>query len=69
VNGRSDETLSKKAKNGRAVANLRFVSREERQPKPMRRGETARKTPETASQHASRRHWDDNDDDPGPRVA
>ena len=26
-------------------------------------------TPETASQHASRRHWDDNDDDPGPTVA
>ena len=26
-------------------------------------------TPETASQHASLGHWDDNDDDSGPTVA
>ena len=45
MNGKSDETLSKKAKNGRAAArtNFRFVSREERQPEPMRPGETVRK--------------------------
>ena len=28
MNGKSDKTLSKKAKNGRAAANFRFVSRE-----------------------------------------
>jgi hypothetical protein len=71
MNGKSDETLGKTPITDERPprTNFRLVSREERQPEPMRPGEIARKTPETASQHASQRHWGDDDDDPGPTAA
>jgi hypothetical protein len=43
MNGNRTKRSPKKAKNGRAAANFRFVPREERQPEPMRKGETVRK--------------------------
>ena len=69
MNGKSDETLSKKAKNGRAAANFRFVSREERQPEPMRPGETVRKLQRPRASMQAGVTGTTNDDDPGPTVA
>lgn len=71
MKGRSDETLSKKPRTDPQPprTNFRLVSREERQPEPMRPGETARKLQGPRANHASRRHWGDNDDDPGPTAA
>jgi hypothetical protein len=70
MNGKSDETLSKKRRTNEQPrqTNFRLVSRESTA-RADAAGRGRSETPETASQHASRRHWDDNDDDSGPTAA
>jgi hypothetical protein len=54
MNGKSDETLSKTAKDEQPRrTNFRLVSREERQPELMRPGETARKLQRPRANHVT----------------
>ena len=43
MNGNRTKRSPKKLRTDEQLANFRFVSREERQPEPMRKGETVRK--------------------------
>ena len=67
MNGKSDETLSRKSeeRTSSRVEPIFGLFRVRSEQSELMRSET----PETASQHASLGHWDDNADDSGPTVA